>query len=190
MRIRLQRLYIFARMIYNRQDPTPEKHAGLSPPNQISWYFSSHRAHVFASHNAMICNTVSVQYRAMKGDYSPLSKGSNVNCSNGLILSSFIFCTSRAKTASGAAVESMQLALTETTTPPPTFRYRCAFRPTILAWSVVLLQVSTMLSEGAWESPDNVSTLSIGVREVRTRLRHVRKDYIDHRYEHPISYYT
>ena len=67
--------------------------------------------------------------------YSPLSKGSSVNCSIGLILSSFIFCTSLANTASGAAVLSIQFAFTETTIPPPTFRYKCAFSPTIRAWS-------------------------------------------------------
>lgn len=57
----------------------------------------------------------------------------SVNCSFGLILSSLIFLTSLANTTSGFAVESIQFALIDTSTPPPTFKNKCAFKPTILA---------------------------------------------------------
>jgi hypothetical protein len=54
------------------------------------------------------------------------SKGSRVSCSLGLMPISLSLVTSCAKTASGAAVESMQLALMEMTMPPPTLRKRPA----------------------------------------------------------------
>lgn len=58
-----------------------------------------------------------------------------VTCSKGFILSSRIFSTSLAKTASAGAVESIQLALMEITTPPLSLQNRWQFRPTIRAWS-------------------------------------------------------
>lgn len=79
------------------------------------------------------------------------SYGSNVICSLGLSFSLCNFFTSSAKTASGAAVESIQLAwmkvdrndlsyfsfltLMEITKLPLFFRKWCAFNATIRAWS-------------------------------------------------------
>jgi hypothetical protein len=63
------------------------------------------------------------------------SYGSSVSCSWGLMFSSTMRLTSEAKTASAGAVESMQLALIETTTWPPFFRKWWALRATIRAWS-------------------------------------------------------
>ena len=51
-----------------------------------------------------------------------LSYGSSVTCSRGLKLLSMSFCTSAAKRASGGNVESIQLALIEMTTWPPSLR--------------------------------------------------------------------
>ena len=55
-------------------------------------------------------------------------------CSRGRSSSSSSFLTSRANTASGGAVESMQDDLMEITKLPVFFRKNCAFRPTIRAW--------------------------------------------------------
>ena len=51
-----------------------------------------------------------------------LSYGSSVTCSRGLKLLSMRVCTSEAKMASGGTVESIQLALIEITTWPPSLR--------------------------------------------------------------------
>lgn len=77
-----------------------------------------------------------------------------MSCSWGLIISSCIFLTSAAKTTSAGAVESMQLALIETTMWPLFFRKWCALRPTIRAWSgwatSAKLRAAHGQSGGAW----------------------------------------
>ena len=84
-------------------------------------------SHILPNHNTVVWIITLLAFalfglRLPMHQSSPLSNGSKVNCSIGLILSSFIFCTSLANTASGAAVLSIQFAFIETTTPPPTLR--------------------------------------------------------------------
>ncbi len=56
--------------------------------------------------------------------------------------------TSRANTASGGAVESMQDALMEMTKKPPLRRKYCAFRPTMRAWSGCATSAKTTSTMG------------------------------------------